>query len=465
MQRAGAAAFWVGGMNPAARGVRTGRLLIMLGLIGVTLIGLDIIAASLHIPGQLGIGSNGLLRDFVTLMAAEGILYGIAVWLVCRVALPRRSLWMIIGLALAMRAVVLATPPFLSTDIHRYVWDGMVQDAGINPYRYKPDAPQLAFLRTPAIYPGINRKHTARTIYPPVAEAIFALVARINPSILAMRLAMTGFDLVAMLALLALLRIARRPLSWILIYAWHPLLIWEVAGNGHVDAIVVAFVAMALLAAARRQSGWAAVALSGAVLAKFLPLAMMPSLWRPRVWRFPVILLGLTVIVYAPYADIGMHVLGFLPGYVHQEGLANGIGIFWLLPLERLMALPPMIGVLYLGFAALGLLWLGFRVWLSPLPVDQAERARLLAVDAGFLATALTLVMTPHYPWYFIWLVVPLCVTPTISGIYLTVSAFLLYLDPVHSKLIWPALVFLPTLILGSWLRLRNPLTKQIEAP
>ena len=398
-------------------------------------------------------------------MCIEGLLYGTAVLIICRAALPPRTVFAIIGAALAMRGIVLATPPFLSTDIHRYVWDGMVQDAGINPYRYKPDAPKLTFLRTPSVYPGINRKHTARTIYPPVAEGIFALVARISPSILAMRLAMTGFDLMAILALLALLRLARRPPSWILIYAWHPLPVWELVANGHVDAIVTGFIALALLAAALAKPGWTSVAFTGAVLAKFLPLAMMPSLWRPRRWYFPVILLALTILFYAHYADIGMHVLGFLPGYVRQEGIASGIGIFWLFALNRLIALPHWTGTLYLGLAALVLLALGVRVWLTNPPADQSLRTRQIAADAFYLALALTLVITPHYPWYFTWLLVPLCIRPSLPGLYLTASCFLLYLDPIHTKLLWPALVFIPTLLLmASRLRFATPRTTMTEA-
>ena len=61
--------------------------------------------------------------------------------------------------------------------MYRYVWDGRVQLAGINPYRYVPAADQLAFLRDAAVYPNINRAEYAHTVYPPVAQAIFALAA------------------------------------------------------------------------------------------------------------------------------------------------------------------------------------------------------------------------------------------------------------------------------------------------
>lgn len=410
---------------------------------------LDLAAVHLHIPGQLGIGSDRRLRWFAGLMAVEACLYLCAVLLVLRVELPRRAVFGILLFAAAMRGIVLGTPPFLSTDIHRYVWDGIVQNAGINPYRYRPDAPELAFLRTPAIYPGINRKDTARTIYPPAAESIFALIARVSPTILGMRLAMTGFDVLGILALLALLRSAGRPASWSLIYAWHPLPIWEFAGNGHVDAIVVGFMALALLAAARLRPFLASAAFTGAVLAKFLPVALLASLWRPRDWRFPALFLLLTVILYARYVDVGLHVFGFLHGYVRQEGVASGSGIFWLRVGDWFWKLPSFTGTVYLGIAGLVFAGVSLRIWCRKLPQDQTHRTRVFVADAALLTMMLLFVLTPHYAWYFTWMIVLLCVVPSMAGLYLTASAFLLYLDPVHTKLLWPGLVFLPSLLLA----------------
>jgi hypothetical protein len=42
-------------------------------------------------------------------------------------------------------------PPRLSTDIYRYIWDGHVQGAGVNPYLYLPVDPRLAGLRDDSI--------------------------------------------------------------------------------------------------------------------------------------------------------------------------------------------------------------------------------------------------------------------------------------------------------------------------
>ncbi|HSF30266.1 MAG TPA: hypothetical protein VLK82_07320, partial [Candidatus Tectomicrobia bacterium] len=82
---------------------------------------------------------------------------------------------LIVGWALIFRVSVLwVTPGFLSDDIYRYSWDGMVQQAGINPYLYPPEAAELAFLRDDTIFPMINRKW-ALTLYPPGAQLFFWL--------------------------------------------------------------------------------------------------------------------------------------------------------------------------------------------------------------------------------------------------------------------------------------------------
>ena len=51
--------------------------------------------------------------------------------------------------AAAMRLVLLFSEPSLSSDIYRYVWDGRVQAAGINPYAHAPAANELHRCATP----------------------------------------------------------------------------------------------------------------------------------------------------------------------------------------------------------------------------------------------------------------------------------------------------------------------------
>ena len=59
----------------------------------------------------------------------------------------RRTFVFIIAVALLTRAIALFSPLTLSGDAFRYIWDGRVQAAGINPYRYVPADERLALLR------------------------------------------------------------------------------------------------------------------------------------------------------------------------------------------------------------------------------------------------------------------------------------------------------------------------------
>ena len=67
------------------------------------------------------------------------------------------------------------------------------------------------------------------------------------------------------------------------------------------------------------------------------------------------------------------------------------------------------------------------------------------------LATATTVVISPHYPWYFGWLSLFACFAPYRSVIYLSARGVLLYLDPYHREAIYPWLVYAPCLVLAIW--------------
>ncbi len=111
----------------------------------------------------------------------------------------RATFAIVIGFAVAMRAMTVFADPFTSSDIYRYVWDGIVQHAHINPYRYVPGNPVLTFLRKPnqEIFDNINRRDYARTIYPPVAQMIYLwAVTFFSPTVTAMKVAMFGFECV-----------------------------------------------------------------------------------------------------------------------------------------------------------------------------------------------------------------------------------------------------------------------------
>ena len=314
-------------------------------------------------PPMLGLLVAARYESFVFAALVQSAIYAFAVWLVLRHRFDRRALLVIFLVAVVARAVALPAPATLSTDVSRYVWDGRVQAAGINPYRYVPADEHLKSLRDQAIYPNINRAEYAPTIYPPVAQMIFLGVTRLSETLTAMRLAMIGFEIVTVLALLALLRHDRAPLERVLIYAWHPLPIWEFAGTGHVDAAAIAFMTLAMLAVVRDRRVLAGLALAAGVLVKPFALIIAPVLWRRWDWRVPAAFAAALVVCYLPYLSVGTGVLGYLDGYGDEQGYIEGSGFFVVAAL-RALGLPAPGGP---AFAALRS-WCWARLHLRPSP-------------------------------------------------------------------------------------------------
>ncbi len=366
------------------------------------------------------------LPTFVIIALVQGAVWAVAAVLVLRGPDQRPALALILGTAVLLRLIALAAPVFLSDDINRYIWDGRVQAAGINPYRYIPTDPALAPLRDPVIFPNINRNNYARTIYPPVAQMLFLVASRFGETALAIKFVFVTIEAVGIGALISILRAAGRPPEHILLYAWHPLPIWEIAGSGHVDAAVVTFTALALAAAVSGRRVWSAVALAAATLVKFFPLVLAPALWRPaksnfRDWRWPAAFIAVIVAAYLPYIGVGSRALGFLPGYVAEENFGSGTG-FWLLGMTRRIV--PMPLAAYFGFAVsvMAALSVG-ALRRPPAPRSGLNWAMALGTAALFFAS-------PHYPWYFVWLVALLTAAPWWPAWWLTLAAVLLYWDP-----------------------------------
>jgi hypothetical protein len=413
-----------------------------LAALGAVLVALVLAGLALHHPGAENIRPMWRVYAFVLLLAAGGVAYGFAIRLVLR-APPPHATRTVLLVAAILRAAVLPATPFLSSDVYRYVWDGRVQAAGVNPYRYLPADPTLQLLRDDAIYSHVNRRTYARTIYPPMAQIVFRIVAGISDSVVAMKAAMVAFEALAMAAMMRLLHLLRLPRARVLVYAWNPLGVWAFAGNGHVDAIAIGLLAALLLQRAMRRNTAAGALLAAATLVKFLPLIVAPAIWRRWDWRLPVAFAATLIGLYALYIDAGWQVLGFLPGYSGEEGL-GGDGFYLLAAWQTLMPLPSWAMPVYLLLAAAGLIALGGRFAFAPPIADPASDGVRACRQAAILAAAVIVAVSPHYPWYFVWLALPCCVCPLPSVIFLSVAPAIQYLNPWDERFIWPSLVYVP---------------------
>jgi alpha-1,6-mannosyltransferase len=372
----------------ASLGVDDGRAEWQLALLGAAILGL--VLAGPHIHHGLGDVAFNLL----------GVTHGLLVlWavVIAERTQNRRALLVILGVAIALRLSLLFVEPHLSTDAYRYVWDGRVQGAGINPYRFVPAAPELAFLRDAEVFPFINRADYAVTIYPPAAQILFYLVGRLSDGLLAMKLAMIAFEAVTVAVLLDLLRRIGRPATRILAYAWHPLAVWEIAGSAHVDAAMVAVMMLGVwVMAVLGRPVLAAAALAVAVLMKPLAALVLPFAWKPWDWRAPTAALAVILLLYIPYLSVGSGIFAFVPGYLQEEQIEGGEGFWAVWLVTRLIGPLPLAKSLYLAAVAALLAALAVRLCLG----DGGPEARLRSLS--WLVFAGIFALSPNYPWYYL---------------------------------------------------------------
>ncbi len=390
-------------------------------------------------------------------------LYLVALWLVLR-RLPStpRLLAVILGFALLFRALMLTTPVYLSSDLYRYLWDGRVQWAGHNPYRYPPAAVELEELRDPALHPHINRP-TAVTAYPPGAQWLFALAARLAPgSILGWRLVLLSVEIGTFIVLLRLLRRVGAPATAVLAYAWSPLVVFEGVQAGHVDLAMILFVLLALAARLEGSSMRAGVLLGIAVLIKVYPALLVAAWWRRHDWRFPATVGATVALGYLPYAvTVGVGAIGFLPSYFLDRREDFNVGLrallTWALGLSAELPRRVAIVLLLVGVAA-ALTWIG----------RAHARGRYTPWHAAALAIGVWLVFGPFsvHPWYVLWMVPFLCVQPSPPWLYFSGAVVLSYAEYLVQSggLPWWAWLgeygpFYALLAAGAWRRAMRPAT------
>jgi len=370
-------------------------------------------------------GSPRTHLAYIGLFAGLFLVYLLAISVVGRRRTEDRVLLgMVLGFAFLFRVSLLASPVVLSSDIYRYLWDGRVQWAGFDPYRYPPAAVELAPLRDPAIHPNINRPDKP-TVYPPGAEVVFAAVALVAPdSLFGWRVFLLASEIVTVGLVLMLLRRAGMTSTAVIVYAWSPLAVFEGVQAGHVDLVMIPLVLAAL---AWRQAGsavGAGIALGGAVLMKLYPLALLPAWWRRGDWRFPTAVAVVVALGYAPHAvTVGFGALGFLPEYLGRAEDHN-IGLRALLTYPfgltgdhaRVVAM-----ILLFGVMAVAVAWIGRGRKTS---ADALTRASALAVAAYLL-----LLPTSMHPWYVLWMVPFLCFQPWPAWLYFSGAVTLSYMS------------------------------------
>jgi hypothetical protein len=239
----------------------------------------------LSLFGYIWIGYGTVRSDFVHLVVLFGFLSGLYILALYRkifdVGFP-----LILGSAMLLRLSLMFMTPNLTDDYFRFVWDGLLFAHGYNPYLILPsqfiNSSHAVTGITNSLYAGLNSPNYY-TVYPPVCEFIFGLGAKLaggnilgNIIIIRLVILLAEFGIIIFLHRLAS-KLAISP-KVVALYAFNPLVIIELTGNLHLEAVMLLFLVLSIYLLVLRKQLYAAVSFGLAVGVKLLPLIFLPLL-------------------------------------------------------------------------------------------------------------------------------------------------------------------------------------------
>ena len=407
----------------------------------------------------------------------------------CLRPVPARRIGaVVVGGTLLLGLAAMSAPPRTSNDSARYAWDGIVQKAGISPYAYVPIDETLQHLRPAWLFaPGstgatgepvcsaglfgtesvaargypsgeplctaINRPHVP-TIYPPTAEIYFLAVRAAVPDTAAFLPFQLGGLLISAAVAAALVRVLRRsgrPPYLAAVWGWSPLVQLEAVNNAHVDVLGGALILAAGLLLLNGRPLRSGAAFGAAVAVKLIPVIAAPALLFRHPVRFIAGSVATFALLYVPYVlAAGAGVLGFLPGYLKEEGYSQSTGIRF--GLAQLVSTGPWPAILSAAVLAAVAVWV----------LRRTRPDNVWAQQTVMIGLTL-LIVSPTYPWYSLMLLPFVVLSGRWEYIAVALALDVNYLTPSFGP---PAdavrqaglLAAALAVAAGAWLRHRNEL-------
>ena len=361
----------------------------------------------------------------------------------------------------------LGSTPVYEDDWNRYLWDGAVITEGINPYTYSPasletlqssDAELQTLKRLSEAHNNfhtrINNPHLT-TIYPPVAQAVFAIAAFIKPFDLdVLRGLFLLSELLAMALIVRALAGFGQPVIWVWLYALNPIIIFTAFSGAHMDILLVPLILAALILVKERPL-FAALALAGAVAVKLWPLILGPILFRqyrhqPGRFVFYGAVFGVVSLVFCAPMLVALAEDSGLGAYAGTWQRSSFLFPYIEMTADRIFNDGAFMARLFVGLTVTGIaLWFGLVSKPAPRRVPFAMLAIILS---------LYLLSPTGFPWYVIWFACLLPFVPSYGAALLCVTVCLYYTRflfgergdyDIYLNILLPLQFGLPLFVLG----------------
>lgn len=308
-------------------------------------------------------------------------------------------------LGVLFRSIAWLAFPALSNDIYRFIWDGSLVLEGVNPYLFTPTQYLVTNSSHPfdQLYPLLNSPDFY-SVYPVVIQVISAFGALATNdyylSALIIKLPILVAEIATIWMLPKVLMGFKISPKYAMLYMLNPLLIIDVVGNAHFEALAICFILLSIkwLQNERPLSAGAGMAL--AVATKLLPLILVPFILKALSSgarkQFFIGLLGVSVLTALPLLDT-VFIRHFISGIGHYfQSFEFNASIYyivsrsisWFAGYDAIAVVGPALGVLTIIIC-----WI---IYFRLKPQNLKE-----ALAAGAMAwTVYLFLSTTVYPWY-----------------------------------------------------------------
>jgi hypothetical protein len=355
-----------------------------------------------------------LQKDWSVRITLYLVLYGFLFMLMLAAwKTPAFSLPVMISFALLFRLTLLPIIPTLSDDIYRYGWEGRLPRQGQSPFRHPPEAPEIAHLRD-AAWERINHKNIS-TVYPMLSQLAFRGGTYVTDGLRAMRstsrnpddrwliwtdvvgqkIVFLFFDLATLFVVWKLMKVHGVDTRNVILYAWNPLVIIEIAGSGHQDSLGIFMLVFGVLTWETGHLLWAGLGLAASFLSKYLSALLIPKMILAGNWP----MLG----IWGSVAALGLLIVR--PPIILVKGPAT-YATNW----QFNGSIYTLLQSLWRG-NGYGAKWTSMALGFGAMWIIAIQRPGI--AETAFISMAVALFLAPTvHPWYLLWLAPFLCLFP-----------------------------------------------------
>ena len=231
----------------------------------------------------IGLGYFIKREETVFLFTGVTIVFAIYFYLINTPSLLTTKFNQLVFTAFVFRLIFLFSIPSLSDDFYRFIWDGRLTENGISPFSFRPDFVMekgwLSGTENDLLYTNMTSPAFC-SVYPGVLQTIFFISSKLSVnnfySVVILRVFIIVAEFGTFYYLRKILEDLRLPKEKIFLYLLNPLVIIELTGNLHFEAVMLFFICVSIYFFLRNNYWFSSVAFALAVSTKLIPLLLVP---------------------------------------------------------------------------------------------------------------------------------------------------------------------------------------------